>query len=99
LALGKFVTIIFYHLKELLMDSRTLTLDGISYNVDQFSQAVQQAVAIHTKFSAQLAEEQLAVLKTQSALQVLTNQISEQVQKELEEKKAQAAPAPTPEAE
>jgi hypothetical protein len=72
------------------MEPRTLTLDGISYDVAQFSPGVQQAVAIHTKFSNQLADEQLAVLKTQSALQVLTTQISEQVQKELAEKKEAA---------
>lgn len=67
--------------------TRTITLDGISYDVAQFSQQVQQAVAIHSSFSADLKKAQLEVLKTQAALKVVTDQISESVQKELEAKK------------
>lgn len=70
--------------------ARTITLDGISYDVGQFSEGVQQAVAIYHTFSSQLQAEQLAVLKTQSAMQGLGSQISTAVRKELEEKKAAA---------
>lgn len=73
--------------------ARTITLDGISYDVSQFSEGVQQAVAIYHTFSAQLQAEQLAVLKTQSAMQGLGNQISTTVRKELDEKKAAAEKA------
>ena len=72
--------------------TRTITLDGISYDVTQFSQGVQQAVMIYNKFSAQLQYQQLEVMKTQAAISQVGNQISEAVQKELAAKKA-AAPA------
>lgn len=70
--------------------ARTITLDGISYDVAQFSEGVQQAVAIYNTFSGQLQAEQLAVLKTQSAMQGLSAQIAAAVKKELDEKKAAA---------
>jgi gas vesicle protein len=66
----------------------TINLDGISYNVDQFSKGVQQAVLIYNKFTAQLQDQQLEVMKTQAALQQVGQQITEAVKKELEEKKA-----------
>lgn len=66
---------------------RTINLDGISYDVAQFSPGVQQAVLIYNKFSAQLQDQQLEVMKTQAALQQVGMQISEAVQKELEAKK------------
>ena len=73
--------------------AKTITLDNISYDVAQFSEGVQQAVGIYNTFNAQLAAEQLAVLKTQSAMQGLGAKISAAVRKELDEKKA-AAEAP-----
>lgn len=71
-----------------MAEARTITLDGISYDVAQFSEGVQQAVGIYNTFAAQLQAEQLAVLKTQSAMQGLGAQISAAVRKELDEKKA-----------
>jgi len=73
--------------------ARTLTLDGVQYAVDQFSPGVQQAVEIYNGFAADLQKEQLAVLKTQSAMQSVGNQISGAVKKELDEKKAAAEAA------
>lgn len=70
--------------------ARTITLDGVQYAVEQFSQGVQQAVDIYNSFAADLQKAQLEVLKTQSALQTVGNQISQAVQKELAEKKAAA---------
>lgn len=70
---------------------RTINLDGISYDVTQFSQAVQSGAAIYSKFAAQLADQQLEVMKTQSAMQVLSGQIGDAMKKELDEKKAAAA--------
>jgi uncharacterized protein with NRDE domain len=65
------------------MDNQTLTLDGVTYEVARFSQPVQQAVGIYNTFNAQLQTEQLAVLKTQAALQSVAAQIAEAIKKEL----------------
>jgi len=74
--------------------ARTITLDGVQYAVEQFSEGVQQAVGIYNSFAADLQKAQLEVLKTQSAMQAVGGQISSAVQKELAEKKAAAgAPA------
>lgn len=68
----------------------TINLDGISYDVAQFSRGVQQAVIIYNKFTAQLQDQQLEVMKTQAALQQVGQQITDAVKKELDEKKAVA---------
>lgn len=68
--------------------AQTITLDGVQYALDQFSAQVVQAVAIYNGFAADLQKEQLAVLKTQSAIQHLGSQISEAVKKELADKAA-----------
>lgn len=73
--------------------ARTLTLDGETYDVGQFSEGVQQAVGIYNTIQAQLQGEQLAVIKSQAALQSLAGQIATAVRKELDEKAAAAAPA------
>lgn len=71
----------------------TITLDGVQHDVSTFSQGVQQAVAIYNKFNVQLQEEQLAVVKTQAALQTIGAQIGEAVKAELaEQAKVQAEP-------
>lgn len=70
------------------MSDQTITLDGVQYPLDQFSQQVVQAVGIYNGFSADLHKEQLAVIKTQAALQHLGNQIAEAVKKELAAKEA-----------
>lgn len=69
----------------------TINLDGISYDIAQFSRGVQQAVIIYNKFAAQLQDQQLEVMKTQAALQQVGQQITEAVKKELEDKKTGAA--------
>ena len=70
------------------MEPKTINIDGVSYEVAQFSQGVQQAVAIYNKFNGQLQEQQLEVMKTQAALQQIGGQITEAVKKELDEKPA-----------
>lgn len=78
---------------------QTITLDGVQYTLDQFSQAVQQAVAVYNAINADLQKAQLEAVKCQSALQSISTQISEAVKKELAEKAqtegvpAEAAPA------
>jgi ribosomal protein S16 len=66
----------------------SITLDGVSYTLDQFSQAVVQAVGVYNMIQADLQKEQLAVIKTQAALQNIGAQISEAVKKELADKAA-----------
>lgn len=84
-------------------EQQTITLDGISYALDQFSQGVQQAVGIYNSFQADLQKAQLEVVKTQAALQNIGSQITEAVKKELADKAAaaaaEAAPAEEPAAE
>ena len=74
-------------------ENRTITLDGISYDIAQFSQGVQSAVGIYNAINADLQKEQLAVLKTQAALQSIGAQIADAVKKELAEKQAAALSA------
>lgn len=71
--------------------ARTITIDGVSHNVADFSVGVQNAVGIYNAITADLQKEQIAVLKSQSALQSIGAQIGEAVKKELAEK--EAAPA------
>jgi hypothetical protein len=74
--------------------ARTITLDGIAYDIAQFSEGVQQAVSIYNAIQADLGKHQLEVIKCQAALQNVGAQISGAVKKELEEKKAAAEAAP-----
>lgn len=64
----------------------SITVDGVSYTLDQFSPEIVQAVSVYNTFTTDLSREQLAVLKTQAALQSIGNQISEAVKKELADK-------------
>lgn len=70
--------------------ARTITIDGVSHNVADFSVGVQNAVGIYNAITADLQKEQIAVLKSQSALQSIGAQIGEAVKKELAEKEAGA---------
>jgi hypothetical protein len=72
--------------------ARSITVDGISYDAAQFTDAVQQAVSIYNTFQADLQKAQLEVLKTQAAMQTIGAQIGEAVKKELAEKSAAANP-------
>ena len=73
--------------------TKTLTLDGVSYEVAQFSEGVQSAVNIYNTFAADLQKAQLEVVKCQSAMQSVGQQISAAVKKELEEKATAAETA------
>jgi hypothetical protein len=79
--------------------ARSITVDGISYALDQFTESVQQAVTIYNSFQADLQKAQLDVMKNQAALQSVGAQIGEAVKKELAEKaeaqKAEASAAQT----
>lgn len=73
--------------------SRTITLDGVSHEVAQFSEGVQQAIHIYNTFVADLEKSQLETVKCQAAMQTVGNQISAAVKRELEEKAAAAVAA------
>lgn len=60
-----------------------LTIDGVNYDVAQFSDTVQQAVTVYHKFAAELQQAQLEVLKLQAAMQTIGSQIGDAVKKEL----------------
>jgi len=68
---------------------KTINLDGVSHDLAQFSEGVQQAVFIYNKFSADLQDQQLEVMKTQAALQQVGQQITEAVKAELAAKDAE----------
>lgn len=76
--------------------ARSITVDGIAYDLTQFSQGVQQAVGIYNGFQADLNKSQLEVIKCQAAMQSVGAQISEAVKKELAEKAAAAAAEAVP---
>jgi hypothetical protein len=65
---------------------KTITLDGVVHEVEKFSQPVQNAIGVYNTFNAQLQAEQLAVMKTQAALQAIGAQIAEAVKAELDVK-------------
>lgn len=71
--------------------ARTITLDGISYDVGQFTQGVQHAIGIYNGFNADLQKEQMAVMKSQAAMQTVGQQIAEAVKAELAAKQAENA--------
>lgn len=71
--------------------TNTITLDGVTHEVSKFSEGVQQAIGIYNTFQAELQKEQLAVVKTQAALQSIAAQITAAVKKELEEAEKPAA--------
>lgn len=73
--------------------TRSITVDGISYDLAQFSDAVKQAVAVYNKFQADLQAAQLEVIKSQSAMQTIGAQIADAVKKELADKAAAATTA------
>lgn len=78
--------------------TNTITLDGVSYDVAQFSQPVQSAIAVYNTFNADLQREQLAAMKSQAAMQAIGAQIAEAVKKELADAAAPAADAPAADA-
>lgn len=72
--------------------ARSITVDGISYDIAQFSPEIQQAVTIYNAINADLQKAQLEVIKCQAAIQTVGSQIGEGVKLELA-KKAEASKA------
>lgn len=73
------------------MENQTITVDGISYDIAQFSNEIKQAISIYNTINADLQKAHVEVVKSQAALQTIGNQIAAGVRKELEDKKTAAA--------
>lgn len=66
------------------MDQKnTITLDGKTYEVAEFSPGIQHAVAIYNSINADLQKAQIDVIRNQAALQTIAAQLTEAVKKEL----------------
>jgi vacuolar-type H+-ATPase subunit I/STV1 len=65
------------------MDKNTITLDGKSYEVSEFSSGIQQAVSIYNVITQDLQKAQIDVIRNQAALQTIVQQLTDAVKKEL----------------
>lgn len=61
-----------------------IILDGISYNVSNFSPTIQAIVNMRNRWEGDLVEERAAVLKTESAIRTLDDQLTKTVTEELQ---------------
>lgn len=77
---------------------QNITVDGKEYPLSSFSETAQRLVAIHEQWRKDLAEERLAVAKTEAAIRGLDGELSQLVAKELTEQ-AQVATTEVPAAE
>lgn len=74
---------------------QSLTLNGISYSISQFSQQVQQLTNFYNSLIADQSTESYALMKTQAAIAQVHNQITEIVKDELDNIAAANGSAPT----
>lgn len=65
-----------------------IILDGVSYNLSNFSQTIQAMVNMRNRWEIELSQERAAVLKTESAIRSLDDQLSKIVTEELAAKAA-----------
>lgn len=70
------------------MNPPEIILDGVSYNINNFSAAVQAMVNVRERWEKDLAEDRAAVLKGEFAIRALDDQLSKIVQDELKAKAA-----------
>lgn len=70
-----------------------IILDGVSYNINNFSQTVQAMIQVRTRWEEDLQRERSAVLKTEQAMKALDDQLSKIVQDELRAKSEAARQA------
>ena len=68
------------------MAAQEITLDGVTYSINNFSQSVQAMVNVRSRWESDLAEERAAVLKTESAIRALDVELAKTVQQELQQK-------------
>jgi len=63
--------------------SENITIDGVSYGTEQFSTEVKQAISIYSTISSDLQKAQLEVIKCQSAMQSIGEQVTKAIKAEL----------------
>lgn len=73
------------------MNPPEIILDGVSYNINNFSAAVQAMVNVRERWEKDLAEDRAAVLKGEFAIRALDDQLSKIVQDELKAKATKSA--------
>lgn len=61
----------------------SITIEGVEYPVQNFSETVQRLVAIHTEWRNDLQAERLSLAKTEAAVRALDTEISQVVSAEL----------------
>ena len=61
-----------------------ITVDQKEFDVEQFSDGVKQLIAIMNTWQSQLADERLAVAKTEAALRSLNQELSAAIKAEVE---------------
>ena len=76
-----------------------LVVNDTQYPLEQFSENVRKLVVIHTQWRKELAEERLAMTKTEAAIRNLDLELTQLVLKELEEAKKTVAEPQAPAAE
>ncbi|MEM2159640.1 MAG: hypothetical protein QXN55_01645 [Candidatus Nitrosotenuis sp.] len=69
---------------------KTLTIDGVEYQIADFSSKVQQLISIHQGWEADANAKRLEVAKVEAALRDLTREILSLVKSEIDAKNAPA---------
>lgn len=70
--------------------SPEIFLDGVVYKLSEFSDTVQALVNVRNRWEDDLAIERSAVLKTESAIRTLDDQLSKIVLDELQQRSKQS---------
>jgi hypothetical protein len=73
------------------MDNQTITIDGIAYDMTQFSDEVKRSVAVYRVISEQMGGQRLELLKSEVTLNHVGNEITTKVKAELAAKAEAAA--------
>jgi hypothetical protein len=72
---------------------QSITVDGIGYDVAQFSDEVKGAIGLYNTINLDLQKANIEVVKHQAALQTIGAQVSNAVRKELAAMQPPAEPA------
>jgi hypothetical protein len=64
---------------------KTVSIDGVEYEVEKLSDRVKRLIAIYGKWTDETAELRLSLAKNEAALRDLTREISETVKTEAAE--------------
>lgn len=70
-----------------MSESFKIVLDGVQYSVEDFSSTVKDLVDVRQKWAEQGVTENLALMKTQTAIKALDNELIKAMKIELENNK------------